>query len=109
MNTVKCGSCNGTKKLLCLGNLRKDCPYCNGVGHIEAKASSLLDMVETKEYVSPFKVVNEEIKPHTVAVTTSELKNDTLTIESPVKVKKKPGRKPYSIPVLQSNPQSSVL
>ena len=32
--TMKCYSCHGTKKLLSLGNIVKECPTCKGVGYV---------------------------------------------------------------------------
>jgi len=32
---MKCWACNGQKKLLSLGNIKKDCPACGGVGYLD--------------------------------------------------------------------------
>ena len=54
MGTVKCYSCNGTKKLLSLGNLVKECSTCLGIGYIKSD-----DSISVKP-ISPFKVVNDD-------------------------------------------------
>ena len=74
MGMVKCYSCKGTKKLLALGNLIKDCPTCSAVGYITSKDDIML------KPISPFKT------------------NEAISI--PVKIKQKPGRKTKSIDTL---------
>ena len=71
MATVKCYSCRGSKKLLSLGNIVKDCPTCSGVGYLKSDDSQPLQPVK------PF--------------------NPTQHSDTIIKIKQKPGRKPRAI------------
>lgn len=46
MATVKCYSCRGTKKLLGMGGMIKDCTTCQGIGYIKSDESVTLEPVK---------------------------------------------------------------
>lgn len=51
-----CGACFGKKKVLCLGNLVKECPNCNGIGHVdEIDKNFIKDVEETMDLPKPKK------------------------------------------------------
>lgn len=40
---IRCGHCNGRKKVMGMGGWQVDCPTCKGVGHI------LIDVTDDKK------------------------------------------------------------
>ena len=38
---ISCEICRGTKKIVALGNISKDCPSCRGIGFIELPNNEL--------------------------------------------------------------------
>ena len=41
MISISCQDCRGTKKIVGLGNIHKDCPSCRGIGFIELPQNEL--------------------------------------------------------------------
>ncbi len=50
---IRCDPCQGKKKLLMLGNIMKECPYCHGVGYIEdvkkTSTDEIMDLPKPKK------------------------------------------------------------
>jgi hypothetical protein len=67
---IRCTSCNGKKKVLCLGNILKECPYCGGVGFTNDTCEAEMD---GRVNYPP---------------------NETMDLPKP---RKKPGRKPKEV------------
>jgi Ribonuclease G/E len=50
----RCSSCSGKKKVVGLGSIIKDCPYCKGIGHI--KCNDSIDKLSVPHRGRPKKV-----------------------------------------------------
>lgn len=47
---VRCDSCRGQKRIVALGNISTDCPYCHGIGYIDSPelATEKIDISKVK-------------------------------------------------------------
>ena len=65
MISISCQDCRGTKKIVGLGNIHKDCPSCRGIGFIELPQNelkvTLKDVMDNSKIRKNKKIANETV------------------------------------------------
>lgn len=92
----RCPSCKGKKTILAIGNMTRKCPTCKGVGHV-AIAEPLEVIVGDGSALVSTEQIGRTAHPDLVSDNVSRETCSVVALESedvPVKIKKKPGRKP---------------
>lgn len=59
-NSIRCSTCNGTKKIETWGMLYKECSDCSGKGWVEKKIEEELPNPESKKRSKKMKSTNVE-------------------------------------------------
>lgn len=92
----RCPSCKGKKTILAIGNMMRKCPTCKGVGHV-AVAEHLEVIINNDHTLILPEQIGRIAHPDLVSDNVSRETCAGVTLEYedvPVKIKKKPGRKP---------------
>lgn len=64
---IICMTCRGQKKILSLGNIKKECPNCVGIGHVEERVHDFnKELAEVMDMPKPRKKPGRKPKPETV-------------------------------------------
>ncbi len=82
MAYCRCETCKGRKTILAIGNMTRKCPTCKGVGHV-AVVEPVAELVEQP-------LATEIVSRETLPTVTHD---SVAAHDTPVRVKKKPGRK----------------
>lgn len=88
MSLIRCKKCRGTKKLMGMGGIYKNCDECNGVGQVDVEDAELIwtDPESVRTVVTPvIQVESEKVVVTSVAI-------EPTAEDAPV-VKKKPKKK----------------
>lgn len=65
MTLKRCDCCHGTKRILGMGAIYKDCIACNGIGYKDVETQTIHEIVEEKR-VEIINQVMDAIKPKQV-------------------------------------------
>ena len=88
MSLIRCKKCRGTKKLMGMGSIYKNCDECNGVGQVDVEDAEVT-------LANPAKVANPVIDP-------------ALDGNIPP-IKKKPSKKKKQIQLDMTKPENAYV